>query len=345
VKAVVIRRHGGPEVLETEDRPIPEPGPGEARVRVRAVALNHLDVWVRRGVPGHPFPLPLVPGCDLAGTLDALGPGPAPGWRVGDPVLAAPGVSCGLCAACASGDDHLCRDYGILGETRDGGCAEFAVLPVRNLLPHPKGMEPSSAAAIPLVFLTAWHMVAVRVRLRPGETVLVHAAGSGVSSAAIQIAKVLGARVIATVGSPAKVEKARALGADEVIDYRAADFAAEVRRLTGKRGVDAIVDHVGPDTWEGNIRSLARGGRLVLCGSTSGFDVRTDPRFVFFKNLAILGSTMGSRGELHEVLRLVDQGRLRPVVDSVLPLADVAEGHRRLEARAAFGKIVLVPGG
>jgi len=343
LKAVVIRQHGGLDSLLLEERPVPEPGPGQARVRVRAVALNHLDVWVRRGVPGHPFPLPIVPGCDVAGTLDALGPGGHPTLKEGDAVLVAPGVSCGACAACSSGDDHLCRDYGILGETCDGGCAEYAVVPARNLLPHPAGMEPSSAAALPLVFLTAWHMVVDRARVRPGETMLVHAAGSGVSSAAIQIGKVIGARVIATAGSDEKAEKARALGADEAINYRSKDFAAEVRRLTGKRGVDAIVDHVGPDTWEGNVRSLARGGRLVLCGSTSGFEVKTDLRHVFFKNVSILGSTMGSRGELHEVLRLVAAGRLRPVVDSVLPLADVREGHRRLEAREAFGKIVLVP--
>jgi NADPH:quinone reductase-like Zn-dependent oxidoreductase len=343
MKAVVVREHGGPEALLLEERPLPEPGPGEVRVRVRAVALNHLDIWVRRGVPGHPFPLPLVPGCDVAGTVDALGPGGHPRFKAGDPVLVAPGVSCGACAECARGDDHLCRDYGILGETRDGGCAEYAVVPSRNLLPHPAGMEPAMAAAIPLVFLTAWHMVVERARVRPGETVLVHAAGSGVSSAAIQVAKVHGARVIATAGSDAKAEKARGLGADEVVNYRVKDFAAEVRRLTAKRGVDVIVDHVGPDTWEGNVRSLARGGRLVLCGSTSGFEVKTDTRFLFFKNLSLLGSTMGGRGELHEVLRLVEAGKLRPVVDSVLPLAEVREGHRRLEAREAFGKVVLTP--
>jgi NADPH:quinone reductase-like Zn-dependent oxidoreductase len=341
VKAVVIRAHGGLEALLHEERPVPEPGPGQARVRVRAVALNHLDIWVRRGVPGHPFPLPLVPGCDIAGTVDALGPGGHPSFVAGDPVLVAPGVSCGSCAECARGDDNLCRAYGILGETCDGGCAEYALVPAGNLLPHPPGMDPVQAAAIPLVFLTAWHMVVARARVRPGETVLVHAAGSGVSSAAIQVAKVAGARVIATAGTDEKAGKARALGADEAVNYRSKDFAAEVRRITGKRGVDVIVDHVGPDTWEGNLRSLARGGRLVLCGSTSGFEVKADTRLLFFRNLSILGSTMGSRGELYEVLRLVEAGRLRPVVDSVLPLAEVREGHRRLEARESFGKIIL----
>jgi NADPH:quinone reductase-like Zn-dependent oxidoreductase len=343
LKAIVVRAHGGPEALLREERPVPEPGPGEARVRVEAVALNHLDVWVRRGVPGHPFPLPLVPGCDVAGVLDALGPGGHPRFRAGDPVLVAPGVSCGACAACDAGRDHLCRSYGILGETRDGGCAEYAVVPSRNLLPRPGVLRAEEAAAIPLVFLTAWHMLVDRARVRAGEDVLVHAAGSGVSSAAIQIARVHGARVIATVGSDAKAARARDLGAREVVNYRKADFAAEVRRITGKRGVDVVIDHVGPDTWEGNLRCLAKGGRLVLCGSTSGFEVRTDTRHVFFKGLSVLGSTMGSRGELHDVLRLVEAGSLRPVVDSVLPLAEVAEGHRRLEAREVFGKVVLVP--
>lgn len=343
MKAIVVREHGGPEVLVAEDRPVPEPGPGEARVRVSAVAMNHLDIWVRRGVPGHPFPLPIVPGCDVAGTIDSLGPGANTALRPGDPVLLAPGLSCGTCSHCARGDDHLCRHYGILGETRDGGCAEFIVVPVVNLLPHPTNLPPEQAVAIPLVFLTAWHMLVHRARVQPGDEVLVQAAGSGVSSAGIQIARVLGARVYATAGSDEKLERARELGADEVINYRTQDFAKEVRRLTGKRGVDVILDHVGPDTWEGDIRSLAKGGRLVICGSTTGFEVRTDLRFVFFKNISILGSTMGSRGELHDILRLVESGKLKPVVDSVLPLDEVREAHRRMEAREVFGKVVLRP--
>lgn len=343
MKAVVIRAHGGLDALLAEEKPIPAPGPGRVRVKVSAVALNHLDIWVRRGVPGHPFPLPLTPGCDIAGVLDDPGPGGAGPFRAGDPVLVAPGVSCGVCEACARGRDHLCRHYGILGETCDGGCAEYAVVPAANLLPFPRGLPPERAAAIPLVFLTAWHMLVERAGVRPGDLVLVHAAGSGVSSAAIQIARAFGARVMTTVGSAAKAAKALELGAEEVVPYREKDFAAEGRRFTAKRGFDVIIDHVGPDTWEGNLRSLARGGRLVLCGSTSGFEVRTDTRLLFFKNLSLLGSTMGSRGELHEVLRLVEAGTLRPVVDSVLPLSEVAEGHRRLEAREAFGKVVLVP--
>ena len=343
MKSVIVREHGGLDALLLEESPRPEPGPGEARVKVQAVALNHLDVWVRRGVPGHTFPLPIIPGCDISGTVDALGPGADVGFAVGDPVLVAPGISCGACAACSHGDDHLCRRYGILGETRNGGCAEYAVVPAANLLSRPPSVTPGDGAALPLAFLTAWHMLVVRAAVRPGEAVLVHAGGSGVSSAAIQIARLLGARVYTTVGSDAKAERARALGADEVINYRTQDFVKEIRRLTGKRGVDVVVDHVGPDTWEGSVRSLARSGRLVMCGSTTGFEVKTDPRLLFFKNLSLLGSTMGSRGELHDILRLVGEGRLRPVVDAVLPMTEVAEGHRRLEAREVFGKIVLIP--
>ena len=336
----MIRTHGGPEVLALEDRPVPEPGPGEARVRVRAVALNHLDLWVRKGVPGHVFPLPIVPGCDIAGTVDAVGPGTSA--RVGDAVVVGPGVSCGTCLDCRSGRENLCRTFGILGETRDGGCAELVVVPAVNLFPKPGGSTPE-AAAVPLVFLTAWHMLVARAAVRMGETVLVHAAGSGVSSAAIQIARLHGARVIATAGTEEKCARARDLGADEVVNYREKDFVEEVRRFTAKRGVDVAVDHVGAETFDRTIRALARGGRYVTCGATSGYEMKTDFRYVYFKSLSILGSTMGGSHELALVLEHVASGKLRPVLDRVLPLASVADAHRHLEARAGFGKTVLVP--
>ncbi len=342
MRAVVIRGHGGPEVLDLEDRPWPEPGPGEARVRVRAVALNHLDLWVRKGVPGHTFPLPLVPGSDVAGTVDALGPG-AEGFAVGEAVIVGPGVSCGVCKACRSGEEPLCPRFGILGESRDGGCAEAIVVPARDLFPMPRNLSFEEAAAVPLVFLTAWHMLVARARVRPGERVLVHAAGSGVSSAAIQIARLLGARVLATAGSAEKVRRALELGAEAAVDYREGDFVAEVRQWTDKRGVDVAVDHVGQATFERTLKCLARGGRYVTCGATSGFDLRTDFRPVFFKSLSILGSTMGSGHELVEVLEHVGAGRLKPVLDRVLPLDAVREAHRHLESRSSFGKVVLVP--
>ena len=259
MRAIVIHEHGDRSRLREEDRPLPEPGPGEARVRLRAAALNHLDVWVRKGVPGVRYPLPLIPGCDGAGLVDAVGEGVD--LEPGLACVLAPGISCGRCVSCAAGDDHLCRSYGILGEHRDGTCAEFITVPAANVLPKPESLSFEEAAAVPLVFLTAWHMVVVRAQVRPGETVLVHAAGSGVSSAAIQIADFLGARVLVTAGSGEKLDKAAELGAEAGINYREEDFTDAIRRLTGKRGVDVIVDHVGAPTWEGNIKSLARGGR------------------------------------------------------------------------------------
>ena len=344
MRAVVVREHGDLEKLGIEDRPIPEPGPGEARVRVHAAALNHLDVWVRKGVPGHTFPLPIIPGCDGAGVVDALGAGVA-GLKSGDRVVLAPGVSCGVCESCASGEDQLCRKYGILGETRDGTNAEWIVVPARNCIPMPAGQSFEEGAAWPLAFLTAWHMLTRRIELRPGETILIHAAGSGVSSAAIPMARLLGATVIATAGTEAKCKRALEIGADYCIPYETQDFTAAVRSITNKKGVDAIVNHVGAKTFEADMRLLVKGGRLATCGSTAGFEMKTDFRLVFFKSLSILGSTMGSLGEVHALARLVSQGKLKPTIDSVFPLAEVREAHRRLGERAVFGKVVIRIGG
>ncbi len=341
MRAVVIREHGGVEVLRLEEREVPAPGPGEARIRVRAVGLNHLDLWVRKGVPGHRFPLPLVPGCDIAGIVDAVGAA-VTGVREGEAVVVGPGYSCGRCIACREGREPLCREYGILGESRDGGCAELAVVPGASLFPIPGGLEFEQAAAVPLVFLTARHMLAARAALAPGETVLVHAAGSGVSSAAIQVACLLGGRVLATAGSEEKCARARELGAERAVNYREADFVEAVRTWTSRRGVDVALDHVGAATFDRTIRCLAKGGRYVTCGATSGHEMTTDFRLVFFKSLSILGSTMGGSHELARVLEHVGAGRLRPVVDRVFPLERVAEAHLHLESRAGFGKTVLV---
>ncbi|MBK5259837.1 MAG: zinc-binding dehydrogenase [Thermoanaerobaculia bacterium] len=343
MKAVVIRAHGGLERLEILDVPDASPAAGEALVRVRAVALNHLDIWLRRGVPGHTFPLPLIPGSEVAGVIEQLPAGTA-GWKRGDEVIVAPGYSCGACGACASGDDPLCAHYGIFGETANGGCAELIAVPLRNLLRKPPRLTFAEAAAIPLDMLTAWHMLVARARIRERETVLVQAGGSGVGSAAIQIARLRGATVYATAGSPEKVARLRELGVHEAIDYRATDFVAEVRRLTAKRGVDIVFEHVGGETFEKSLRVLARGGRLVTCGSTSGAEVKLNLRLIFFKLLSILGSTMGSLAELHEIMQHVEAGRLSPVIDRVLPFTSVAEGHRVLEAREAVGKVVLEVG-
>lgn len=337
-----IAQHGGPEVLGlADDLPLPAVAAGEVRVRVSACALNHLDLWVRNGVPGHRYPLPLVPGSEIAGTVDAVGPGVtaiAPGM----PTLVAPGVSCGVCPVCLAGEDPLCADYGILGETRDGGYAEWVTVPARNVLPMPAGLTFAQAAAVPLTFLTAWHMLVTRARLRPHETVLIHAAGSGVSTAAIQIARLWHAgRILVTAGSEAKLERALALGASDAIDYRSEDFAARVRELVGRGGVDVVVDHVGGEVFAKSLRVLGRGGRIVLCGATSGAEAAINLRAVFFKGLSILGSTMGGLGELRTLLGFVASGALVPVIDRIVPFADAGPAQDRLARREAFGKIVL----
>jgi NADPH:quinone reductase-like Zn-dependent oxidoreductase len=342
MKTVVVREHGGIERLLIEDHPVPEPGPGEVRVAVRGVGLNHLDIWVRRGVPGHVFPLPIVPGCDISGTVHAAGAGTSR-FQPGDEVVVAPGFSCGSCQHCRRGQDALCRQYGIRGESCDGGCTEFVVVPERSLFPKPPALSFEEAAAMPLVFLTAWHMLVDRARLQAGEKVLIHAAGSGVSSAAIQIARLLGARVIATAGSAEKCRLATELGAEEAVNYQEAEFRTEVRKWTGKAGVEVALDHVGSDTFGPTLACLAKGGRYVTCGSTSGFELKTDFRVVFFRSLSILGSTMGSDHELGTVLGLAAEGRLRPVLEQTLPLEKVGEAHLHLEGRKALGKTVLVP--
>ena len=342
MKAVAIRAHGGPEAVELLDLPLPAPGAGQALVRVRAAALNHLDLWVRQGWPGLKLAFPHVLGSDVAGVVEALGPG-VEGWRVGDAVVVNPSLGCGRCQRCLAGAENLCRQFAILGEHVSGGQAEALVVPARNLCAKPANLTFEEAAAVPLTFMTAWHAVAVRAALRPGETILVHAAGSGVGVAAVQIAKLLGARVIATAGSAAKLEKARALGADELIDYQTQDFLAEVKRLTGRRGVEVVFEHVGKATWEKSLLCAGVGGRVVTVGATTGYDPPTDLRQVFFRQLSILGSTMGSAAELLQVLAFVGEGRLRPVVDRVLPLAEVRAAQALLAERAQFGKIVLSP--
>ncbi|MGH9789956.1 MAG: zinc-binding dehydrogenase, partial [Candidatus Acidiferrales bacterium] len=344
MKAIVFKRHGGPEVLELMDAPAPTIAANEVLVRVRAVALNHLDLWVRRGLPGIEIPLPHIPGSDVAGEIAKVGE-LITRVKVGERVLLAPGVSCGQCAACVGGADNLCRRYTNLGYMIDGGCAEFVKAPEVNAIPIPGDLSFEEAAAVPLVFLTAWHMLVARAQLRAGEDVLVLGAGSGVGSAAIQIAKLHGARVIAATTTGEKIKKARELGADDVIDYAQQDIPTEVRRLTAKRGVDVVFEHVGKATWESSVLSLATGGRLVTCGATTGYDVRVDIRYLFSRHLSLLGSYMGSKAELHTVLKFIGQRKLRAVIDRVMPLAECRRAHEILEKREQFGKIVLTPSG
>lgn len=344
MKAVIFTQHGGPEVLTYTDVAEPKPRADEVLVRVRACALNHLDLWIRRGIPGIQIPMPHaighIGGSDIAGEIAATGE-LVSDIRAGEKILLQPGVSCGRCAACLAGNDNLCRKYTLLGYLVNGGYAEYVVAPARNVVAMPAGLSFEEAAAIPLVFLTAWHMLVTRAKLQAGEDVLILGGGSGVGSAGIQIAKVLGARVIATVGSEEKAEKTRALGADDVIIHTKENFQAKVKELTAKRGVDVVFEHVGTATWPMSIASLAVNGRLVTCGATTGFDAKIDLRFLFSRHLSILGSYMASKAELFPVLELVARKLVHPVVDKIFPLAEARAAHERLELREQFGKIVL----
>lgn len=342
MKAIIFRQHGGAEVLEYQDVAEPRPRANEVLVEVRACALNHLDVWVRKGLPGIEIPLPHIPGNDIAGVVREVGE--VVDWvRAGDEVLLQPGVSCGHCAECLRGQDNLCANYDILGYRRDGGYAQFVTAPAVNVIPKPQNLSWEEAASLPLVTVTAWHMLVTRAAVQPGEDVLIHAAGSGVGSIGIQIAKLRGARVIATAGSEEKLAKARALGADETVDYTRADWPKEVRRLTGKKGVEVVFEHTGAQTWPGSINSLAKNGRLVTCGATSGYDAPTDLRQVFYRHVSLLGSFMGSKAELLDAMKFIERGAIRAVVAQTLPLTEARRAHELMEDRAQFGKLVLVP--
>ncbi|MBA3540651.1 MAG: zinc-binding dehydrogenase [Deltaproteobacteria bacterium] len=341
MQAVVLREHGGPQVLRSERLPIPTPGPGEVRVRIRAVSLNHLDIWVRRGGPAFKLEYPHRLGSDITGTIEEIGPGVSASLSA--KVVVQPGLSCGRCGACLGGRDNLCRQYRILGENAQGGYAEYIVVPQTNLAPFPENLDFVQASAVILPFMTAWQMVVRKGQVRPGDIVLVHGAGSGVGVAAIQIAKLHGAEVIATAGNASKVERARALGADIAIDYSTQDFAAECRAHTGKRGVDVVIEHVGGEVFTQSIKAVRNGGRIVTCGATAGFHPQIDLRHIFFRQIEILGSTMGSKADLLSVLEHVSAGRLKPIIHKVLPLGLAPEAHEMLEQRLAFGKIVLEP--
>lgn len=340
MKAIVFEKHGGPEVLRYVDAAEPVINANEVLVRVKACALNHLDLWVRRGLPGVAIPLPHIPGSDVVGEVAEIGAGVTT-VRPGQKVVLAPGVTCGKCPACIAGQDNQCRSFTNLGYMIDGGCAEFVKAPEVNCMAYPENLSFEEAAAIPLVFQTAWHMLLARAELQPGEDVLILGAGSGVGSAAIQIAKFFGARVIATAGTPEKLAKATELGADFVINHKTQKIREEVRRITAKRGVDVVFEHVGTATWDDSLASLAYAGRLVTCGATTGYDAKLDLRALFAKQLSLLGSYMGTKSELHAVMRLVAAGRFRPVIDRVFPLAEAVAAHAYLESGAQFGKVVL----
>ncbi len=340
MRAALFHEHGAPGVVRIEQVPVPEPGPGEVRLRVEAAAMNHLDLWVRRGLPIETT-MPHIGGSDVAGRIDARGPGtdaldPAARYVVD------PSLGCGECEWCRRGLVPLCVRYRILGEHTNGGFAEYVVVPAANLLAVPGTLPLEAAAAAPLATLTAWRALTTRGRVRPGESVLVTGASGGVATAAIQIAKHLGARVFA-VTSAAHVERVRALGADTVYDREQADFSRAVWQATDRRGVDVILDSVGSAFFEQNVRALARGGRLVVYGATTGAAAQLDLRVLFWKQIEVIGTTMATPDEFRAAMQLVIEGSVQPVVDAVLPLAEARAAHERLEAGASFGKIVLVP--
>ncbi len=342
MQAVRFHEHGGPEVLKFEAALDPKVAANEVLVRVKACALNHLDLWLRRGVSDWKLPLPHIAGSDVSGEVAELG-SLVKRVKTGERVLLCPGISCGQCEACSKGLDSACRNYTVLGVFVDGGYAELVKAPEANVIPIPGDLSFDEAAAVPLVFLTAWHMLFTRAQLRPGEDVLVIGAGSGVGSAAIQIAKAVNARVIATAGADWKLEKARALGADEVINHSRQAISAEVKRFTEKRGVDVIVEHVGAAVWEECFNSLATYGRLVTCGVTSGGEVKLNLQGLFGRQRSVMGSFMGGKAELLEALKLIARRKLKAVIDSAFPLREAAAAQRKMESREFFGKILLHP--
>jgi NADPH:quinone reductase-like Zn-dependent oxidoreductase len=338
MKAVRIHEFGGAEVLRYEDVPDPRPAKDQVLIRVKACALNHLDLWVRKGLPG--VKLPHILGSDISGEIIEVGEY-VKGFFSGQRVVIAPMSFCNICARCSTGAQNQCAKFTVLGNLVDGGNCQLMALPAVNLIAIPDDLDFSSAASVPLVFLTAWHMLVGRARVRPGQTVLVLGANSGVGIAGIQIAKLFACRVIATAGDERKMAKARALGADHVVDHYRQRISDEVRRFTGGDQVDIVLEHIGEATWDESLRSLKPGGTLVTCGATTGPQAKVDLRFVFARQLSILGSYMGTMGELHEVLKHIFRGRLKPVVDRIFPLADVRAAHQYMERREMFGKIVL----
>lgn len=342
MKAVVFSRHGGPDVLEYRDVPEPKPARGEVLIEVKATSINHIDIFLRRGMPGITVPMPKTVGSDAAGVIRELG-AEVTDLKIGQRVTINPGISCGHCEFCAAGFGSQCFTYSMIGESRDGAYAELLAVPAHIVLPIPDSLSFENAAAAPLVFLTAWSMMVGKGNLRPGEDVLILGAGAGVGTAAIQIAKMTGCRVFATASTEEKLQRAKLLGADFVINYAKEEFDKRIRDLTNKRGVDIVVDYVGADTWVRSLRSARRGGRVLTCGATTGFAPQTDLRQIFFRQVQVIGSTMGSHREFLEVMKCIFRGQLKPVVDRVLPLSDAATGHQLIEERAIFGKVVLRP--
>ncbi len=340
MKAVLFREHGGPDKLSYEDLPTPSIGSEEVLVRVKACALNHLDIWIREGNPAYPMPLPHVLGSDVAGIVEQVG-AQVDNVTAGQRVFVSPGISCWKCEQCLAGRDNMCRSYSLLGAMAHGGYAEYVKVPFRNVLPMTENLSFEQAAAFPLVSVTASHMLFALAGLQHGETVLIMGAGSGVGSMAVQMGKLAGARVIATVGSDDKIPKAVILGADAVLNHAKEKVSERVKLLTEGRGVDVVIEHIGPEVWDSALESLAKGGRLVTCGATTGGDVKLNLRYVFSRQLTIKGSYMGTRAELAKVAELMGQGRLISVIDRTFPLHEARAAQELMLSRKFFGKIVL----
>jgi 2-desacetyl-2-hydroxyethyl bacteriochlorophyllide A dehydrogenase len=340
MKAVLFRQHGGPDKLSYEDVPIPAIGPEEVLIKVKACALNHLDIWIRQGNPAYPMPLPHISGADVSGLVEQVG-AQVEHVTVGERVFVSPGISCWKCEACLAGRDNFCRSYGLLGAMVPGGYAEYVKVPFRNVLPVPGNLSFEQAAAFPLVSVTASHMLFAGAELQHGETVLIMGAGSGVGSMAVQMAKLAGARVITTVGADDKIPKAVVLGADAVINHARENVSERVKLLTEGRGVDVVIEHIGPEVWERCLASLAKGGRLITCGATTGAEVKLDLRYVYSRQYTIKGSYMGTRAELVKVAELMGQSRLISVIDKTFPLNEARAAQEYLLSRKFFGKIVL----
>lgn len=341
MKAVRIHEHGGVEKLRYEEAPEPTLADlNEAIVKLKAASLNHIDIWVRRGLTGVEIALPHILGGDGAGVITEVGDR-VRNIKTGDAVCLYPPSGCGRCEFCITDREYMCVELRVLGERENGTYAEYARVPARNCFPIPPGLSFEQAAAFPLVYITVWRMLVTNAQLKPGEHVLILGIGGGVATAALQLAAYIGTHIIVTSSSDEKLEKAKTLGAEHGINYKNADFAKEVRRLTGKRGVDVVVDCVGGDGWVKSLASLAKGGRLVTCGATAGANPPTDMRRIFWNNLKIFGSTLGDRAEFREVLNFMEASRTKPVVDQVFPLRDAAAAQKRLEEGKQFGKILL----
>ncbi|MBI1822160.1 MAG: zinc-binding dehydrogenase [Nitrospirae bacterium] len=342
MKAVVLYQPGGPEKLTYTDYPTPSVSSGEILIKVKACSINHLDLWIRNGLSAYKTVFPHILGSDISGVVDTAG-SDVKEFSRGTPVIVSPNFGCFKCPYCLSGKDNQCNDFKIVGASLPGGYAEFIKVPVQHLLRAPENLSFEESAAFPLTFLTAWHMVVTKGNLQAGQTILILGGGSGIGSAAIQISKLLGANIVATAGSPEKLEKAKELGANWVINHETENILERVRQITRSEGVDLVFEHVGPKTWKQSIASLKKGGRLVTCGSTTGPATELDLRFIFSRHLSILGSSLGTRAELMTIVKLMEQKKLHPVIDRTYPLNEASKAHERIESRHFFGKIVLIP--